>query len=145
MVIKEVNQDIRWKQRFSNFKKALKQLEEAIELSHQRDLSPLEKQGVIKAFEYTYELSWNLIRDYLIYQGLYEIRGSRDALKLGFKYGLIEDAEVWLQMISARNLSSHTYNEETAEEILKKIIQNFYLEFKKLLQKFEEIAEKERV
>jgi len=53
--------DIRWQQRFANYKKALRQLQSAVELSDQRELSQLEKQGVIQAFEFTHELAWNVL------------------------------------------------------------------------------------
>lgn len=71
--------DIRWQQRFANFKKALQQLQEAVELRGQRELSKLEKQGVIQAFEFTHELAWNVLKDYLQDQGNQNISGSKDA------------------------------------------------------------------
>jgi hypothetical protein len=66
-------EDIRWEQRFSNFRKALSQLTRFIEKG---DLSELEQQGLIKAFEYTFELAWNTMKDYLEYQRLFSL--SRD-------------------------------------------------------------------
>jgi hypothetical protein len=77
--------DVRWKQRFENFKNALAQLDEADELSRQRPLSRLENQGLIKAFEFTYELAWNTLRDFLIFQGNPDLTGSRDGLREAFK------------------------------------------------------------
>ena len=73
------DQDIRWQQRFANFKKALLQLQSAVDLSAQRALSNLEKQGVIQAFEFTHELAWNVLKDYLQDQGNQNIKGSKDA------------------------------------------------------------------
>ncbi|MEM1973812.1 MAG: nucleotidyltransferase substrate binding protein [Thermoplasmata archaeon] len=131
-----MNTDIRWQQRFENYKKAFNQLQSGVLKYQQTSLNELEKQGLIQAFEYTFELAWNLLRDYFVYQGITEIRGSRDAIKLGFKYGLIENGESWIKMISARNLTSHTYNERVVEELLKEIIDIYYGEFKKLLDKF---------
>jgi len=119
-------QDVRWLQRFSNFKKAFNQLDSAVQLSEERELSDLEKQGLIQAFEYTYELSWNMIRDYFRWQGNTGITGSRDAIREAFANGLIEDGDGWMQMLKDRNRTSHTYNEETAQEILKNILQLYH-------------------
>jgi len=128
--------DVRWIQRLENYQKAFSQLENAILAHNERGLNELEKQGLIKAFEYTFELAWNLIRDYFLYQGITDIRGSRDAIKTAYKYGLIEDSQVWFEIISARNLSSHTYNQVLAENLIENICKKFYPEFKKLLETF---------
>lgn len=113
--------DIRWRQRFQNFQKALKQLDEAVALLQSRALSNLEKQGIIQAFEYTYELAWNVIKDFYQYQGEQGIQGSRDAIRLGFKRGLIEQGDTWLEMVKTRALTSHTYHEALMQETLKRI------------------------
>jgi len=118
--------DIRWKQRFSNFKKALIQLEEAVMLSEQRDLTKLEKQGVIQAFEFTHELAWNVLKDFLDDQGNQNIKGSKDATREAFKVSLITDGEQWMAMIQSRNLSSHTYDEKTAESLVVAIIHDYF-------------------
>lgn len=118
--------DIRWRQRLANFQKALAQLTEAIDLSSQRPLSKLEQQGLIQAFEYTYELAWNVFKDFLVNQGNRSIFGSRDAIREAFKLDLIEDGEGWMEMFKDRNLTSHTYNEDTANEITDKIISRYY-------------------
>jgi nucleotidyltransferase substrate binding protein (TIGR01987 family) len=117
-----VNQDIRWVQRFSNFKKALRQLQKFIDKG---ELSDLEKQGLVKAFEYTYELAWNTLKDFLEYQGQTDIYGSRDTIRQAFKLDLIKDGKSWMDMLKSRNETSHTYNEETAEEICG-AVQNIY-------------------
>lgn len=108
-------QDVRWLQRFSNYRKALQQLGEGVDLARSRELSRLEKQGFIRGFEYTYELAWNLLRDYLRWQGSTSVTGSRDAIREAFSAGLVDDGERWMQMLQDRNRTSHTYNEETAE------------------------------
>lgn len=81
--------DIRWHQRLQNYKKAYAQLNDAVELMSQRSLTKLENQGVIQAFETTYELGWNLLRDYLRWQGNAGLTGSRDAIREAFSVGLI--------------------------------------------------------
>ena len=113
--------DIRWKQRFSNYRKALEQLRKAVLLSRQRELSDLEQQGLIQAFEFTHELAWNVIKDYFEYQGNASITGSRDATREAFQQGLIVDGDTWMGMIKSRNRASHTYHAETAREIVRAV------------------------
>jgi nucleotidyltransferase substrate binding protein (TIGR01987 family) len=127
------NQDIRWKQRFSNFQKAFRQFEKAIHLYNERDLSNLEKQGLVQAFEYTHELAWKTLKDFLEYQGDNEVLGSRDATRKAFQMGLLEDGTAWMGMIKNRNLSTHTYNEETVNEIVTEIADSYYDNFKNLI------------
>jgi nucleotidyltransferase substrate binding protein (TIGR01987 family) len=118
--------DIRWVQRFNNFMKAFQQLDDAVMLQRSRELSKLEKQGVIQAFEYTYELAWNTLRDYLRWQGSAQLTGSRDTVREAFSVGLIDDGELWMQMLLDRNRTSHTYNEETAEQIITAINDQYH-------------------
>jgi nucleotidyltransferase substrate binding protein (TIGR01987 family) len=112
---------IRWKQRLENFKKALVNLEDAVALSETRALSRLEKQGELKAFEYTFELSWNVMKDYLTFQGISGIIGSRGSFRTAFQNGLISDGETWMEMIEDRNLISHDYDEKTADSVVSRI------------------------
>jgi nucleotidyltransferase substrate binding protein (TIGR01987 family) len=120
------HQDIRWQQRFSNFKRALLQLQNAVDLSGQRTLSSLEKQGVIQTFEFTHELAWNVLKDYLQDQGNQHIKGSKDATREAFKVELIADGEQWMEMIQSRNISSHTYDESTADQLVGVIIDDYF-------------------
>ncbi|MFP4331960.1 MAG: nucleotidyltransferase substrate binding protein [Campylobacterales bacterium] len=136
--------DIRWLQRFGNYKKAFKQLKDAVKLSQERELSLLEKQGLIQAFEFTHELAWNLLKDYLEYQGNQEIRGSRDALREAFKVGLISDGELWMETIKARNITSHAYDEELVQRAFETIANDYISIFDKLLITFEELQVKEK-
>lgn len=115
--------DIRWKQRFANYEKALSQLQKFID---KENLNELEEQGLIQAFEFTHELAWKVMKDYFEYQGNTAIMGSRDACREAFQMGLIQDGEMWMEMIASRNMSSHTYNLETAVEIRDKIIQHYF-------------------
>ncbi len=135
------SRDIRWIQRFSNFSKALGQLTEFVEKGK---LNKFEEQGLIQSFEYNYELAWNTIKDFYEYQAETDIQGSRDAIRLAFKRGLIEDGETWMKMIDSRNLTTHTYNEDTASEIVTEILENYYKMFIKLQKKLKEFEEKEK-
>lgn len=96
------NPDVRWQQRFVNYKKALAQLKDAVILSKQRPLSQLEKQGVIQTFEFTHELAWNVLKDFLRDQGNSNIKGSKDATREAFKVDLIKGGEQWIAMIQSR-------------------------------------------
>jgi len=124
---------IRWKQRFSNYQKALTQLKKFIDKG---ELSELEEQGLIKAFEYTYELAWNTLKDFLEFRGQSDIYGSRDAIQKAFQLGIIEDGEGWMDMLKSRNKTSHTYNEDTAKEISMAVTTVYYPLFKQLKKKF---------
>lgn len=133
------NEDIRWHQRLSNYKKALGQLNKAVDYSESNGLNDLEKQGIIQAFEFTHELAWNVIKDFFYYQGNMEIRGSRDAVREAFKTGLIKSGDVWMEMIVSRNKTSHTYDEHTADEIVSNITDVYITSFNELYDKFEEL------
>lgn len=108
-------QDIRWHQRFSNYEKAVRQLNKFVQ---QKDLNELEQQGLIQAFEYTHELAWKVMKDFLLSRGSTEpIFGSKDATREAFKLGLISEGETWMQMITHRNLTSHIYDEDKVNEV----------------------------
>ena len=123
------SKDVRWKQRFQNYRQALARLTEAVELSRQRALTDLEKQGLVQAFEFTHEMAWNVLKDYLGEQGFTDIVGSRGATRQAFKNGLIADGETWMDMIKARNLTSHTYNLDVAEGIVRDVLGRFHPAF----------------
>lgn len=129
--------DVRWRQRFANYKKALSQLKEAVTLSRQRPLSRLEKQGVIQAFEFTHELAWNVLKDFLKDQGHQNIKGSKDVTRAAFKVELITDGEQWMAMIQSRNISSPTYDERTAERLVTSIINDYFPRFENLQTEME--------
>lgn len=122
---------IRWKQRLQNFDKALKQLVLAVQLSKERPLTELENIGLLKTFEFTFELSWNVLKDYLTEQGISEIIGSKGAFREAYKNGLIQNGETWMEMIQDRNLISHNYDENVSKEISERI-KNYTELFKQL-------------
>lgn len=128
--------DIRWKQRFDNFQRALHQLTRAVQLRQQRPLSDLEQQGLIQGFEFTHELAWNVLKDYLEMEGIQGLVGSRSTVREAFKRGLVDDGEVWMDMIEKRNLSSHTYNESVANALAAAIVDRYYAAFLELQRRF---------
>lgn len=136
-----MNTQIRWQQRLANFSKALRQLENAANLSKERPLSDLEEQGLIHAFEFTHELAWNVLKDYFAFQGNPDITGSRDASREAFRKGLIRDGDGWMEMIKSRNQSSHTYNQEIAEGIADKIVNSYFSLFLDLENKMNQLKD----
>ncbi|QVL50231.1 MAG: nucleotidyltransferase substrate binding protein [Thiocapsa sp.] len=128
--------DIRWKQRFDNYQRALHKLTLAIQLEQQRPLSDLEQQGLIQGFEFTHELAWKVLKDYLEMEGIQGLIGSRSTVREAFKQGLVSDGEVWMDMIEKRNLSSHTYNQSVANALATAIVDRYYKAFLELEQRF---------
>lgn len=148
-----MEQAIRWEHRFSNFVKALRKLTQAVNYikrnvidknnfgdeSESGDvLDEIVKGGLIQRFEYAHELAWNVMKDYAAFQGNSDVGGSRDATREAFQLKLISDGNIWMDMIGSRNKSSHTYNENTAEENYSKILNDYYPEFIAFQKKMEE-------
>lgn len=134
---------MRWIQRFNHFQQALVQLREAVELAEVRSLTNIEKQGLIKAFEFTHELAWNTLKDFFKDQGVQNLYGSKSATREAFQSGIIENGQVWMDMIKSRNLTSHTYNESTANKVISTIRNSYFEEFEKFKNKLEKIREEE--
>lgn len=133
------NKDIRWQQRFNNFCKAFEKLEDAVTRMQTEYYSnetlnvqklkkgdDLLREGLIQRFEYTHELSWNVMKDFLSEKGDVEIYGSKDATRNAFAANLIYDEEIWMDMIQSGNKSSHTYDEEIADKIFELILEDYY-------------------
>ncbi len=142
--------EARWVKRLSNFNKAFAKLEEAIQkvkneykiddqgnINDDSFLDDIIKEGIIQRFDYTHELAWNVMKDFLTEIGNVQIFGSKDATKEAFQAELINAGDVWMDMIMSRNKTSHTYNEETADDIFFKIINEYYPEFKAFKSRME--------
>ena len=123
--------DIRWKQRFANYQRALGRLRMFFE---KPDLNDLERQGLVKAFEYTYELAWNVMKDFLTWQGHQGVFGSRDAIGGAFRAGIIVSGEVWMEMFKDRNIAVHAYDEEAADKIAEAVKAEYIAAFENLEQ-----------
>lgn len=108
-----MEQDVRWKQRFQNYQNALAQLEFAV--TQVTNPSNLEKEGTIQRFEFTHELAWKVMKDFLEYEGIQHIMGSRSATKEAFNKGLISQGQVWMDMLESRNKTVHTYHQDILE------------------------------
>lgn len=129
-----MEQDVRWKQRFSNFGRALSQLKQGIE-DYPEDSEAIIKEGVIQRFEFTHELAWKVLKDYLEYEGQQNITGSRSATRRAFNLGLIEDGQAWMDMIESRNKTVHTYQETVLELEYGKVRGVYYPCFALFLEK----------
>jgi nucleotidyltransferase substrate binding protein (TIGR01987 family) len=116
------NEDIRWKQRFQNFEKAFLFFETTVD---KETYTPIEIGGLVQAFEFTYELGWKTIKDFLYEQGV-NTSYPRETIKEGFKTQIIEDGHVWLHMLEKRNELSHTYNQEVAAQAVEIIKHQYY-------------------
>lgn len=136
------SKDIRWIQRFNNYKKALAKLDEAVSrikedyptsddgsIAEDSFLDDILKEGLIQRFEYTHELAWNVMKDFLVAAGNTNIFGSKDATREAYAAGLITQGETWMDMIKSRNKTSHTYNESIADAIFSKIMEEYIQEF----------------
>jgi nucleotidyltransferase substrate binding protein (TIGR01987 family) len=130
------NPDVRWRQRLQSFRKAFARLSGAAALSRQRELTDLERQGLIQSFEFTFELGWNVLKDYLESIGFSELRGPKPVVRKAFANDVIEEGEEWIAMIESRNRTSHTYNEETAAEIATAILTRYVPAFDAFLRRF---------
>jgi nucleotidyltransferase substrate binding protein (TIGR01987 family) len=127
-------EDIRWKQRFQNYQKSLNYLEDALAII-KPDL--IQKAGLIQFFEMTFELAWNTMKDYLEEEGFLNLNSPRETIKKAFEIELITDGHAWLKALEDRNLTSHTYDEETASEVENLIRNNYYhllVEFFKIME-----------
>jgi nucleotidyltransferase substrate binding protein (TIGR01987 family) len=132
-------QDIRWLQRLDNYRRALSALQRAVAIAQARELSELEEQGLIQTFEFTHELSWQLLKDVLVDQGITGISGSRDAVRESVRLDLLPQGDElsWMAMIRSRNLTSHTYNPAIAREIALLIVDQYTPALKRLLAALE--------
>jgi nucleotidyltransferase substrate binding protein (TIGR01987 family) len=134
-----MTEDIRWIQRLNNWTKALDQLSRFVA---KEDLDEMQAQGLIQAFEYNHELAWKTQKDFLQDRGVGELFGSKDVARAAFNTGLITNSQAWMAMITDRNLTSHTYNEDVTKKIIEHIVEDYYPEFQLLHRKLSKFAEK---
>lgn len=127
----------RLQERLEEYQRAVLRLKEAVE---EDESNPLIYDAVIQRFEFTYELAWKLIKAYLEYQGIAVVNSPRSAFKEAFSTGLIFDGDVWIDMISDRNLTAHTYNQERAKEIYARVKEKYLDQFAALVSRMEAIA-----
>ena len=128
----------RWEQRLGIYRKALNRLAEIVNVMDSRQLNDFEADGLVQRFEFTFELAWKLIKSYAEFQVTdKEIMGSRDAIRWAFDNGLITDCQLWMEMVKRRNDTSHSYDEETAIEVVQLVKDSYFQLFVDLLEKME--------
>jgi nucleotidyltransferase substrate binding protein (TIGR01987 family) len=111
-----MSDDIRWKQRFQNFENAYNVLARMMERTKLTPDDEAVEMALIQSFEFTYELAWNTMKDYLEFGGFDNLAGSKQVIRTAFQAGLIENAEGWLNAVQKRNIASHTYDENVLSE-----------------------------
>ena len=138
----EQKTDIRWIQRYANFRKALGRLLEVTESDKFiDDFSELELEGLVQRFEYTFELSWKVLQDLLLYKGYEFMLGPNGAIKMAFEDGLISDHDGWRRMAKSRNTLSHVYDEEEVLPIVRLIFSDYAPLLKQLNTELEQLSE----
>ena len=141
----DTQQDIRWLQRFSNFRKALVKLRQAVNIISEKmnfedEVDKLLEEGLIQRFEYTHELAWKTMKNYFEYQGYTDIHGSRDAIRKALSIDIIDDAR-WMESIEDRNQSSHNYDDVIATRIFENIVNVYFPLFCRFEKKMIELSE----
>lgn len=139
-----MKKDIRWHQRFQNFEAALTELTLDMNILKKRKLTRIEEKGLIQSFEFTYEMAWNTMKDFFENEGETGIMGSRSTIRVAFKRGLIENGQLWIDMIEDRIQTVHTYNKETADKIAAKIIKHYYPAFLLLQKKLSQLKDEQK-
>ena len=125
--------DVRWKQRLQNFDKAFKRLTDAIQIIRNDPDNVLLQAGLIQTYEFTFELAWKTLKDYLEMEG-FTVPSPRATLRQAFQCGYIQQGDVWLKALNDRNLTAHTYDDEVAKEVIADIQQTYYFLLKDLHQ-----------
>jgi nucleotidyltransferase substrate binding protein (TIGR01987 family) len=130
-----VNPDVRWKQRFENYEKAFRLLREA--LGRVDHLSDLEKEGTVQRFEFTVELAWKTLRDYLEHTGMVLDQNTpKNVIKQAFAAKIISDGQLWIDILDCRNRLSHTYDEAAFDQAVREIAKRFLSAFEELYEFF---------
>ena len=121
-MMNDENKDIRWKQRFSNFERAVLLLERTLQIETP---SEAERGGLIQFYEMSFELAWKVMKDYLEDEG-FSVKSPRQAIKQAFQSGLLEAGQVWMDALGDRNLTAHTYNEAIALQVVAQIRTHYF-------------------
>ena len=131
-----MSQEIRWQYRFANFRRAYILLSNAFDDGIEA-LSQLEREGVIQRFEYTFELAWLTLKDKLEYDGVVlSTVTPRNVIREAFQAKLIEDGDTWIDMLTDRNLMSHTYDFHRFEEVIGRICKRYLSILSDLSERF---------
>jgi|SRR5690554_4384535 len=129
-----MNNEIRWKQRFQNFSNAYNTFCKTLRRHEDAPNDEIIQMALVQAFEFTYELAWNVMKDYLENEGFAEVKSVKQTIRTAFQAELITDAEEWMKMIQKRNLASHAYNQSILNETVEYIKVEFYPLVRKLYE-----------
>lgn len=124
-------QNLRWVERFENFEKAKKNLSIAKDYIAQNGITDIAIMALVQAFEITFELAWKTQKDYLEYNGI-KVNTPRETIKEAFQSNIIEDGQIWIDMMESRNKTSHTYNVEFANQLAHEILEKYIPQFENL-------------
>lgn len=138
------NPDIRWKQRFQNFEKAYKRLNHAIEVVKKEPDNEVLTAGLIQTYEFTFELAWKTLKDYLEMEG-FNVPSPRSTIRQAYQSGYIQNAEDWMQALNDRNLTTHTYDDQIAMKVINDINRKYFPFLKQLHLCLHHIYEEENV
>ncbi len=130
-------QEIRWIQRFENYKKALSNLDETVQCIKTNGINKIYIMALVQAFEIAFELAWKTLKDYLEYNGT-ATDTPREAIKTAFLQNVIENGNLWIEMMEARNKTSHTYREEFAKQLADSILNDYFIELQNLSNMLQE-------
>ncbi|MBC2854489.1 MULTISPECIES: nucleotidyltransferase substrate binding protein [Cetobacterium] len=117
----------RWSEKIKDLENAVSRLDEAIKDSKKIELSTL-KDGVIQRFEFTLELSWKILKTYLVNEGIDCVNTPKSVVREAYKAGIIKSGEIWIEMIDDRNLTSHIYSQSMADDIYLRITKKYFKE-----------------
>ncbi|ERT69051.1 nucleotidyltransferase substrate binding protein [Cetobacterium somerae] len=117
----------RWSEKIKDLENAVSRLDEAIKDSKKIELSTL-KDGVIQRFEFTLELSWKILKTYLVNEGIDCVNTPKSVMREAYKAGIIKNGEIWIEMIDDRNLTSHIYSQSMADDIYLRITKKYFKE-----------------
>ena len=126
--------DIRWQQRFANYKKAHARLKQTAAFFDEKSGTGVEGdvavEALIKCFEFTFELAWQTMKDYISYKGyVKEIYGSRDSIRAAVEFAIVEEGQVWIEMVDDRNRAVHAYDARNALDLAHRVAERYRAEF----------------
>jgi nucleotidyltransferase substrate binding protein (TIGR01987 family) len=133
----------RWIQRLNNYSTVLRHLEKFVAIQNERLLSVAEEFAIIKTFELAYESAWNMMKDYLAEKGNSDMHGPRDVIRNAFRIGIIDDGNLWFEMIKDRNTTAHAYDEEVAMNVSFVVSNEYVEELINLRTKFEKYKQEQ--
>lgn len=132
----------KWGERLTTYQNAIDRLTEVITLSRQHPLNQFERDSLVKRFEFSYEMAWKLMMSYEKDNGITEILGSKDVIRQAFRLSIVKNGEAWLEMVDARNRTSHLYDEKMATDAADEIIHTYYPLLVELRDVMAELANK---